>query len=67
MDCYRSFNVDIMKFYISALDQARKLKFSNFLHLLSINKMFQYVGEVFIFELGRYISALGHVRELILI
>ena len=28
--------------YISAMDQARKLKFSSYVHLPSINKMFQY-------------------------
>ena len=27
-NCYRHFNVDIMMFYISAMDHARKLKFS---------------------------------------
>ena len=41
MNRWRRFNVDIMKLYISALDHARKLKFSNYVHLVSINKMFQ--------------------------
>ena len=34
-----TFYVDIMKLYISALDHARKLKFSNYVHLPSTNKM----------------------------
>ena len=64
-----------MKLYISALVHAKKLEFSNYAHLPSINKMFQYcyarvilcnVGEVYIFELGYYYSGLGHVRVLIL-
>ena len=33
---------DIMMLYISGRDDARKLKFSSYVHLLSINKMFQY-------------------------
>ena len=33
------FYVDIMKLYISALDHPRKLKFSNYVHLPSTNKM----------------------------
>ena len=58
---------------ISAQDHSMKSKFSNYVHLLSINKMFYYhyasvilcsVGEVYIFELGCYISALGHERKL---
>ena len=40
MNCKRHFNVDIMNLYISALDRARKLKFSHYVHLPSINKMF---------------------------
>ena len=36
------YNNDIMMLYISAMDQARKLKFSSYVHLPSINKMFQY-------------------------
>ena len=61
--------------YISAVYLARKIKFSSYVHLPSINKMFQYgytllilysVGEVIIFEHGCYISALEHVRKLIL-
>ena len=51
-----------MMVYISAMDQARKSKFSSFVHLPSINKMFQY----HFFEHGCYISALEHVRMLIL-
>ena len=35
----QTFYVDIMKLYISALDHARKLKFSNYVHLPSTNKM----------------------------
>ena len=34
------FNVDIMMLYISARDHARKLKFSSYVHVPSINKMF---------------------------
>ena len=34
------FNVDIMMLYISAMDHTRKLKFSTYVHLPSINKMF---------------------------
>ena len=41
-NCLRCFNVDIMMLYISAMDHARKLKFSSHVHLPSINKMFQY-------------------------
>ena len=54
--------------YISAVDNARKLKFSSYVHLPSTNKMFQYryagvilfnvhVEEVIIFMYRRYISA----------
>ena len=62
-----------MMLYISAMDQARKLKISSYVHLSSINKMIQYryarvilcsVGEVIIFEHGCYISALEHMRML---
>ena len=35
-------NVNIMMLYISTMDQAKKLKFSSYGHLPSINKMFQY-------------------------
>ena len=58
---------------ISVMDHARKLKFSSYVHLPSINKMFQYrytrvvlcsVGEVSIFEHGYYISALENVIKL---
>ena len=61
--------------YISAKDHARKLRFSNYVYLPSINEIFQYhyasvilcnVGEVIIFEHGLYISALEHIRMLIL-
>ena len=57
------------------MDHARKLKFSNYVHLLSISKMFQYryalvilgnVGEVINFEHGCYIPALEQIRMLIL-
>ena len=33
----RRFNVDIMMLYISARDHARKLKFNNYVHLLTVN------------------------------
>ena len=74
MNCYRHFNVNIMMLHISAMDHARKLKFSIYVHLPSVNKIFQYcyarlilcsVGEVIIFEHGCYISALEHIRKLI--
>ena len=57
------------------MDHARKLKFSSYVHLSSINKIFQYryarvilcsVREVIIFEHGCYISAVEHVSMLIL-
>ena len=57
------------------MDYGRKIKFSSYVHLPSINKMFQYryaclilcsVGEVIIFEHGCYVPALEHVRKLIL-
>ena len=60
--------------YISVRDQARKLKFSSYVHLPSVNKIIQYryarvnllgVGEVIIFEHGCYITALAHIRMLI--
>ena len=41
MNCYRRFNVDIIKLYISALDEARKLKFRYCVNLPFINKMLQ--------------------------
>ena len=41
-NCYRHFNVDIMMFYISAMDHARELKVNIYAQLPSINKMFQY-------------------------
>ena len=56
------------------MDHVRKLKFSRYVHLPSIKKMFlcRYalvilcnVGEVIIFEHWRHISALGHIRMVI--
>ena len=41
-NCYRRFNVDIMMLYISAMDLARKLNLSSYVHLPSINKMLPY-------------------------
>ena len=41
-NCNRRLNVDIMMLYISDRDHARKLKFSSYVHLPSINKMFEY-------------------------
>ena len=64
-----------MMLYISARDHARKLKFNIYVYLPSINKWFYYVyarvilvgvGEVIIFEHGCYISALAHIRMLML-
>ena len=52
-----------------------KLKFSSYVHLASINQIFQYryarvilyhVGEVNIFEHGLYILTLEHARMVIL-
>ena len=40
INCSRHFSVDIFKLYISALDHAIKLKFSDYVHLPSISKMF---------------------------
>ena len=40
MNCQRRFNVDIIMLFISGRDHARKLKFSIYVHLPSINKMF---------------------------
>ena len=42
MNCKRRLSVDIMMLYISAMDHARNLKFSSYVHLPSINKIFQY-------------------------
>ena len=42
MNCWRRFNVNIMKLYMSGLGHARKLKFSKSVHLLSINQIVQY-------------------------
>ena len=70
----RRFNVNIMMLNLSYTD-ARKLKFSSYVHLPSMNKLFQYrdasvilcnVGEFSVLERGCYISALEHVRMLIL-
>ena len=57
------------------MDNARKLKFSSYVHLPSINKNvsislrlsdYVHVGEVIIFVHGCYISGLEHIRMLIL-
>ena len=40
--CIYQFYHDIMMLYISVRDHARKLKFSSYVDLPSINKMFQY-------------------------
>ena len=42
MNCYTRFNFDIIKLYISALDDARKLKFRYCANLPFISKMLQY-------------------------
>ena len=42
MNCYRHFNFNIIKLYISALDEARKLKFRYCANLPFINKILQY-------------------------
>ena len=56
------------------MEHAWKLKFSSYVHLPSTNKMFRYPyarvilcseEEVIIFEHGRYISALEHIRMLL--
>ena len=39
-NCQRRFNVEFMMLCISGRDHARKLKFSSYVHLPSINKMF---------------------------
>ena len=61
--------------YISTLGHARKLKFSSYVNVTSVNKIFQYchnrvtlgnVGEVYNFEHGLYISPLKHAGLLIL-
>ena len=41
-NCWRRFNGDILMLYISGRDHSRNLKFSCYVHLPSINKMFQY-------------------------
>ena len=38
--CYKPFNADSRKLYISAPNHARKLKFSCYVHMPSMNKMF---------------------------
>ena len=48
----RCFNVNILSLCISAVDNARKLKFCSYDHLQSINKKFS------TFEDGSYISGL---------
>ena len=62
-----------MKYYISALGNASKLKFSSCVYLLSVNQILQYrhaqlilfnVEEVYIFEHGICISALEMNRKL---
>ena len=69
------FNVDITMLSSSSRDHAIKLIFNTYVHLPSINKMFQYryasvilggLGEVIIFEHGCFVSALAHIRMLIL-
>ena len=40
--CYRGVNADIMKLCISAIDNARKLKFSSYVYLPPINKIIPY-------------------------
>ena len=40
--CMSSFNFDIIKLYISAMGHATKLKFTSYVHMPSINIMFQY-------------------------
>ena len=42
MNCYRRFNFDIIKLYISALDHTRKSKFRYYVNLPFINKVLQY-------------------------
>ena len=62
-----------MKLYFTALGHAMKLQLSRYVHLLSINQIFQFcharvilcnIGEVYIFEGGLYISVLEHPRML---
>ena len=64
-----------MMLCISVMDHARNLIFRSYIDLPSINKMFQYryagkilcsVGEIIIFEHVCYISALEHIRMLLL-
>ena len=66
MHCYRRVNADTIKIYISGKDHARKLVFSSYVHLPSINKISQYpyarvilcnVGEVYI--LGAWVLYLS--------
>ena len=77
MNCYelRRFNADIMKVYISALGHARNIKLSSYIHLSSVNQIYQNpharvifcnVGEAYI--LGAWArSALEHARMLIIL
>ena len=39
MHCYRCVNADIIRLYISAMDQARKLIFSSYVYLPSLMLM----------------------------
>ena len=57
------------------MDHARKLTFSSYVHLSSLNKIFRYcyalvilcnVGEVIILEHGHYISALEHMLRMLI-
>ena len=73
--CWRCFDADTMKIFISALGLARKFKFSSYVQLLSVKQIFQYsharlilcnVGEVYISEHGLYILPVEHARMLIL-
>ena len=42
-NCLRRFNVDNIMLYISAMDHARKLIFSSYVHLPYMNNIFQYL------------------------
>ena len=66
----RRCNVDIMMLHISAMDHARKLQFSSYVHLPPVNKIFPYrytpvilrgVGEAIILEHGCYIFQLWNI------
>ena len=56
MNCYRRFNADFMKLYISALGHARKLKLSSCVLLLCINQILQKSDSVQCFR-GLHFSA----------